>query len=196
MQQENMRRTNQQRTEATRAALMDAARALFVEKGYAETGTPEVVRMASVTRGALYHHFADKADLFRAVVARESAMVATEIEDASADAGSAHAALMQGAIAWFDAMNDTGRARLMLLDGPAVLGRGEMDRIDRETSAATLVDGIRAGQQAGQIADLPLGALASILSALFDRAALDIVNGGSRDDYLLVVEALIRGLGR
>lgn len=196
MQQENARRTNQQRTEATRAALLDAARALFVEKGYAETSTPEIVRAASVTRGALYHHFADKADLFRAVVARESAMVATEIEDASADAGSAHQALMQGAIAWFDAMHDTGRARLMLLDGPAVLGRTEMDRIDRETSAATLVDGIRAGQQAGQIADLPLEALASILSAMFDRAALDIVNGGSRDDYLLVVEVLIRGLGR
>ncbi len=196
MQQENARRTNRQRTEATRAALLDAARALFVEKGYAETGTPEIVRAASVTRGALYHHFADKTDLFRAVVTRESEIVAMEIESASADADNAHAALMRGAAGWFDAMNDAGRARLLLLDGPAVLGRAEMDRIDRETSAATLIDGLRAGQQAGQIADLPLHALASLLSALFDRAALDITNGGSRDDYLAVIETLFRSLAR
>ena len=62
-------RTNRDRTERTRAALLQAARALFVAKGYADTSTPEIVAAAGITRGALYHHFDDKRALFRAVVA-------------------------------------------------------------------------------------------------------------------------------
>ena len=118
MQMKIPRRTNQQRSDATRAALLDAARALFVDKGYAETGTPEIVRAASVTRGALYHHFADKADLLRGVIVRELERVASEIDQAAADAPSTMDALTQGAVAWFNAMSDPGSTRLLLLDGP------------------------------------------------------------------------------
>lgn len=196
MQMKIPRRTNQQRSDATRAALLDAARALFVDKGYAETGTPEIVRAASVTRGALYHHFADKADLLRGVIVRELERVASEIDQAAADAPSTMDALTQGAVAWFNAMSDPGSTRLLLLDGPAVLGRAEMDRIDRATSAATLVAGLRAGQEAGEIIDAPLNALAGSLSAVFDRAALDIVNGASREAYMEVIAHLICSLRR
>ena len=72
-------RTNRERTEATRLALIDAARALFVSKGYGDTSTPEIAVAAGITRGALYHHFADKRDLFRQVLVREAETVAADI---------------------------------------------------------------------------------------------------------------------
>jgi AcrR family transcriptional regulator len=62
------RRTQAERTATTRAAIVGSARRLFAERGYAQTGLDEVVQSAGVTRGALYHHFETKADLFAAVV--------------------------------------------------------------------------------------------------------------------------------
>ena len=108
------RRTNPERAEATKTALLDAARGLFVEKGYAETSTPEIVEVAKVSRGALYHHFDDKRDLFRAVVEREAQAVAAEIEASASTALPAREALLKGSMAYLDAMSVPGRTRLLL----------------------------------------------------------------------------------
>jgi AcrR family transcriptional regulator len=188
------RRTNDERTEATRAALLDAARVLFVDKGYAATGTPEIVAVAGLTRGALYHHFADKAAVLRAVLEREAAAVAAEIERASHGQPTARAALLAGAEAYFAAMSRPGRTRMLLLDGPAVLGRAEMDRIDRATAAGTLRDGLAHGMAQGELRPLPLEALTTLLSAAFDRAALAIADGAAPPDYRATIEALLDGL--
>ena len=94
---------------------MNAARRLFVENGYAETATPDIVAEAGVTRGALYHHFEDKKALFRAVIEREATDVADEIERRAKRQTTPRDALLEGAAAYFDAMEVEGRTRLLLL---------------------------------------------------------------------------------
>ena len=75
------RRTQAQRRATTRRALLDAARSLFAERGYHETAAEEIVRRAGLTRGALYHHFEDKKDLFRAVVEEMEGEIDERIEE-------------------------------------------------------------------------------------------------------------------
>ena len=97
-------RTNRERTETTRLALTEAARTLFVNKGYGDTSTPEIAVAAGITRGALYHHFADKRDLFRQVLQRESQAVAADIEAAAPGQLSPREALLEGSKAYLNAM--------------------------------------------------------------------------------------------
>lgn len=197
MQQESQTRTNKSRTEATRSALICAARTLFAEKGYAETTTPEIVKAAGVTRGALYHHFEDKLAVFRAVVTEEYVAVANEITaSAKAAPRSAIAALQQGSRGYLRAMEDPGRVRIMLLDGPATLGQIELDKIDRETSADTLRLGLAEAMHAKEIKTLPIEALTVQLSALFDRAALAISEGDDPSDHLKVLDSIIATLAQ
>lgn len=192
--QERKTRSNVERTEATRAALIEAARKLFVEKSYAETGTPEIVAAAGVTRGALYHHFADKQALFLAVVEQESARVAEEIEEASVGSLSPRGELFAGGAAFLDAMAKDGRTRLLLLDGPAILGRAVMDEIDGRHGNRTLREGLVAAMRAGAIRKLPVEPLTALLAAAFDRTALSVEAGGDRSAYEEVLAALVDGL--
>lgn len=194
MQQEMPRRSNRERTETTRTALLSAARRLFIEKSYAETATPDIVAAAGVTRGALYHHFADKQALFRAVVEQEASQVADEIERATPASVNARDALMEGGRAFVAAMAAPGRTRLLLLDGPAVLGRTVMDEIDGRHSARTLHEGLAIAMQEGSMTKLPLDALTALLSAAFDRAALAVEAGAKPADLNAALAAIIDGL--
>ncbi|MBL8579327.1 MAG: TetR/AcrR family transcriptional regulator [Mesorhizobium sp.] len=197
MQEPKTRRSNRDRTEATRGDLIAAARKLFTEKSYAETGTPEIVAAAGVTRGALYHHFADKQALFRAVVEMEAKAVAAEIERAAERFDeNPGIALLAGSDAYFTAMRVPGRTRLLLLDGPAVLGRAALDEMDLRHGNRTLREGLAAMMDAGLIRRLPVEPLAELLGAAFDRAALAIEAGSPTDDYLTALHAVIDGLSQ
>ena len=196
MQQRSARRSNRDRTEATRADLIAAARKLFIEKSYAETGTPEIVAAAGVTRGALYHHFSDKQALFGAVVEQEAEAVAREIEGTAPPSLNARDTLIAGSDAYLAAMRAPGRTRLLLLDGPAVLGRAAMDAIDNRHGNRSLREGLVAAMRANTMTRLPAEALTALLAAAFDRAALAIEAGAPAEDYRSVVMALIDGLSR
>jgi AcrR family transcriptional regulator len=188
------KRTQDERSAATRRHLIAAARRLFTEKGYAGTGTPELVAAAGVTRGALYHHFADKAALFRAVVEEEHALLAMAINSAAEgeDEPGPVKALIAGGDAFLSGMQDEGRRRILLVDAPAVLGRQVVDEIDGQHGLRTLITGLEAAIHAKSIKDLPLLPLAHLLNALFDRAAQ--ADPSELADYRKAIRALIRGL--
>jgi len=189
------RRTQTDRRAVTKARLVSAARKLFAEKGYAATSTPEVAAAAGMTRGALYHHFADKTDLFRTVVEEEHLILAMSIEAAAAgsdDEPGPVKALLQGGDAFLTAMQDPGRRRILLVDAPAVLGRDELDAIDARHGLRTLIEGFGAAMDAKAIRELPLEPLARLVGAMFDRAAM--ADEATMPDYRKAMRALIRGL--
>src|SRR5919108_2672223 len=118
-----------ERGEATRAALVRAARELFAERGYAAVGTNEVVKRAGVTRGALHHHFPHKKDLFRAVYEQtEAELVEATVAQLSAIEDPIEM-LTAGVRSYLDACADPGLRQIGLIDGPAVLGWQEWREI-------------------------------------------------------------------
>jgi len=120
----NVKRTQAERSEATRAALIDAARPLFAERGYAGVGAEEIVRAAGLTRGALYHHFGGKRDLFEAVYEGLEAELAQRIAEGALGGGATDplAAMRAGAEMFLQACTEPDVQRIVLLDGPSVLG--------------------------------------------------------------------------
>src|SRR4051794_21091871 len=159
------RRTQADRSAATRAALVDAARALFAEHGFAAVGTEAIVRAAGVTRGALYHQFADKTDLFAAVVeAVEQTVMERVIGVISiAEAEDPLTELRVGAGAWLDVCGDPEVQRIVLLDGPAVLGWDRWREIGMR-HAMGLVEGVLgAAVEAGLVPRQPLAPLAHVV---------------------------------
>ncbi|MGJ5181493.1 TetR/AcrR family transcriptional regulator [Bradyrhizobium oligotrophicum] len=194
MQVKSARRSNPERTAEMRARLVATARRLFVAHGYAATSTPAIVEAAGVTRGALYHHFEDKQAIFRAVIEAESAAVAAAIEAGDTPQRSARKRLLAGAKAYVLAMQADGRTRLLLIEGPAVLGRDAIRAIEARNGDASLKTGLREAIAEGALPRLPLDALASLLSAMFERAATDVSEGMATADVLKVIERILRGL--
>lgn len=185
------RQTNADRSRTTRAALTAAARKLFIENGFAETSTPQIVKEAGVTRGALYHHFADKTELFEAVLEGEAAAIAADI-DAKTDIGmSAFDNLVRGGEAYLDAMAEPGRAQLLLLDGPAILGSEAVAALHAKHGDAQLQEGLTFAIKQGAMPDLPLGPLTQLFSAMFDRAAVAIAAGEPAKEYKQTLRGLI-----
>ncbi len=177
-----------------RAALIAAARRLFVEKGYAETTTPEIVAAANVTRGALYHHFADKSDLFFAVVQQAATEVADEVEGRSGKTRLPVESLMNGADAFFKAMSEQGRSRLILIEAPAALTPEQYLEISDMTGAAELREGLEAALSGRRKGKLPIAALTDMLSAAFDRAALAIARGEDAKPYKAAIKFILQSL--
>ena len=194
MQASSVRTSNRERTRATRAALIGAARLLFVENGYANTSTPEIVSAANVTRGALYHHFADKSDLFLAVARQAAQEVASAIAGQSNDFSSPLEMAIAGAEAFFTAMAENGRARLLLLDAPSVLTKDQVGELSDLAGASELQESIAALLQSNATRVIPVNELTALLSASFDRAALAIASGAEETPYKSAVELLLKGL--
>jgi AcrR family transcriptional regulator len=168
------RRTQSERSESTRGALVAAARKLFAERGYAGVGTEEIVRSAGVTRGALYHHFTGKRDLFEAVYEQIEAELAERIATGAlaAKAEAPLEAMRAGAEMFLQACTEPEPQRIALIDGPAVLGWDRMREIAAEHGLGLIEASLQAAIEAGAIAEQPVRPLAHILMGALDEAAL------------------------
>ncbi len=168
------RRTQADRSEATRSALIEAARALFAERGYADVGTEEIVRAAGVTRGALYHHFEGKRDLFEAVYERVEAELAERIATGAlaSNASSPLEAMRAGAEMFLQASTEPEAQRIALLDGPSVLGWDRWREIAAKHGLGLIEASLQAAIEAGSIPDQPVRPLAHVLMGALDEAAM------------------------
>jgi len=166
------RRTQAERTEATRAALIAAARALFAEHGYASVTTEEIVRRAGVTRGALYHHFADKRDVLRAVYEQIEAELAARLGEAVAPGAGSLETLAAGAERFLDACLEPEVQRIALHDAPAVLGWEEWREIGARYGLGLIEALLRTGMEAGEIRRQPVTPLSHALLGALDEVAM------------------------
>jgi AcrR family transcriptional regulator len=131
------RRTQQARREATRAALLAAARELFTEHGFAGTGREDIAERAGVTRGALYHHFDSKKAAFSAVVDELEGELVARVSAAARRGGGPFDQIRRASRAYIDACVEPDVARI-LSDAPAVLGLAECRARDAATCSALL----------------------------------------------------------
>lgn len=170
----NVKRTQAERTEATRTALIAAARPLFARRGYAGVGTEEISAAAGVTRGALYHHFDGKRELFEAVYERIEIELAERIASGAlqANASSPLAAMRAGAEMFLLASTEPETQRIVLLDGPSVLGWDRWREIATEHGLGLIEATLAAAVEAGEIAPQPVRPLAHVLMGALDEAAM------------------------
>lgn len=164
-----------QQFDATRAKLLRLARASFAAGGYAATATNDLVAQGGMTRGALYYQFRDKRDLFRAAFVEAQKEIAAEIERAAAAAPDAWAALIAGCKAFIATSARPDIRRIVLIDGPAVLGWVEWRKIDAAHGMGLLLAGLEECARAGFLREAPLLPLAHLISGALNEAALMLV---------------------
>ncbi len=196
----NVKRTQAERSEATRAALIDAARPLFAERGYAGVGAEEIVRAAGLTRGALYHHFGGKRDLFEAVYEQLEAELAQRIAEGALRGGASDplAAMRAGAEMFLQACTEPEVQRIVLLDGPAVLGWDRWREIAAEHGLGLIEATLQAAIEAGEIVEQPARPLAHVLMGALDEAAMLVARADDpelmRTEVGRTLDALLAGL--
>ena len=173
-----MTRTQAQRTEATTGQLLDAARKLFAADGYNATALEDVVAAAGVTKGALYHHFSSKRDLFRAVFEREQAALARVCHDAYTRESGSWEGFHAGCRAFLEEVLDPGVQRIAVLDGPAVLGWETVREIEAGYTLAMIETGLREAIDEGRIGPRPTGPLAHMLFGALCEGAMTVARSG------------------
>ncbi len=161
---------------ATHGRILAAARALFAARGHDAVATPELAAAAGVAQGSLFHHFGSKRDLFIAVhdavqlelIGRIDAAAAVE-----ADPWRRFGAIWR---AYLDATADEAIRRVLLLDGPRVIGLEALRARDRETAFAFLLGEVEGLQALGLLPGVPARALAVLLFGALDQAAFEMAD--------------------
>ncbi len=179
--------SKREQRETTTSALVTVAGRLFAERGYAGVGLDEVAAAAGVTRGAVYHHFGSKLGLFRAVVEDVHAEVSAEVSRAADRAEEPWAQLDEGSHAFVDAAADPRRRRILLVDGPAVLGWQDWRALDAENSERLLRDVL----VDGGLDETLVPAVTVMLSGAMNEAALWIARDEAAESDVAAAHAAL-----
>ena len=195
---ENKRRTQADRSAATRAALIAAGRSLFAQHGFAAVGTPAIVGEAGVTRGALYHQFEDKTELFAAVFEQveEEVMARVLAGIAAAEATDPLAAMLAAAEAWLEIAAEPEVNRIVLVEAPAALGWDRWREIGQKYAMGATEALIAQAVSEGAIPDQPIKPLAHVLVGALDEAALYVARADDQEAARAAVKDILRRLIR
>jgi AcrR family transcriptional regulator len=194
------RRTQAERSAETSEALIAVARPLFAENGYADVALEAIVRAAGVTRGALYHHFADKTELFAAVFERVEGEVAARMGEAIAATEQTDPVevLRLGASFWLDACAEPEVYRIVLVDAPAVLGWTRWTEIGNRYNLGLVRGLLTHAVEVGRIPPRPVEATAYTMLGAMREACLYLARASdpaqARQDAGDVIDGMIRGL--
>lgn len=167
-----MARATKEQSEATAARVLDVARLLFAERGFAAVGLDEVASQAGVTRGAVYHHYASKVGLFRAVHGWAQGQVADAIVRTTAAVSDPWEALEVGCRGFLEASLHDDVRRILLLDAPAVLGWDAWRDLDAQNSGRLLTEALADLVVAGVIAVGSVPACQALLSGAMNETVL------------------------
>ncbi len=194
------RRTQADRSAATHDALVAAARRLFAGQGFAEVPADAIVAAAGVTRGALYHQFADKTALFDAVLEAVEADIAVRLVGEVAAAGITDPvdAMRHVVRAWLDICVEPEIHRIALIDGPSVLGWARWREVCQRHVFGLVQGVVERGIEVGRIRAQPARPLAHVLMGAGDEAALYVVEAADRTraraEMIEVLDQLIAGV--
>ena len=194
----SVKRRKAEQFDQTRRLLLEVARRLLAERGYAGTGTEEVVQQAGVTRGALYYHFRDKRDLFRAVVEDLQQELMQRIQEAAAAPDDPWERLRAGLHTYLDACQEPAIQRIILLDAPSVLGWAEWRAMDARYGFGLLRTVLQGLMDAGLLDPQPVEPLAHMLLGALSEAGMVIAQAEDAQAARVAVGAsldrLLRGL--
>ncbi len=190
--------TQDQRRQATRANLIEAARTLMRDDGIAGTNTRAILELANVSRGAMYHHFASLEDLIAAVYEGEAQGAIKRAVSLHIPTGSPIDDLLGTCLAWLDELANPQVARILAVEGPTALGWERCRDIEAKHSLAPMIAWLNGASQKGEIKIASSSLVARILNAALTEAALSIIHSAkkasARTDAVTTFTQLVNGL--
>lgn len=173
----------------TRVDILRAARKLFAARGYSATTTSEIAQAAGVTAGALFHHFGDKTGVFRSVFSDLEAELDAHVRATAGEFGGLEA-FLKGFRAYLEFAKRKDFHRIVMLEGPVVLGEAEWHAIEARRGATTLMEGLESLVAEGVIEDRPRRPLGLLLLGAMSEAGFEVARRGSARDLDGLVDAM------
>ena len=185
-----------ERRSATRGAIVDSAQRLFAIRGYEATSVADILEAAEVSRGAMYHHFASKEDLFAVVFVQTSSDAIRRASKRVSQSATAREALIDGCLGWLEAVDEPSVRRILLIDGPVALGWERARLLEEATSLGVMRSAIHRAVRDGELVVASIDLAARMINAMLTEAALNLrprdVAGRRRSGKML--RAMIDGL--